>query len=187
MGKRFNRLDYALKSLRTPTGTGTTPDAPTGSILANYQEVASGKKTLSYPRAEASKPGNILQVSVLPFFFGGTTGSEAIVSFSKRVSDETTLDTVESACNHIVVDVDAHQEVKGFFPAQATVAVFDGTDSNKTSQITGVPYNSKDRKSYTFPYGASATEKAEGNVRKDILTAVNALANASVSFSSEKV
>ena len=77
--------------------------------------------------------------------------------------------------------------MRGFFPAQAIVSVFSGTETEKTSQITGQKYKSKNAKSYTFPYGASVTEKAEGNVRKDISAAVAVLNNASVSFSSEKI
>ena len=68
MTKRFSRLDYALKSLRTPNSNNIAPDAPSGSILANYQQVAAGKKVLSYPRAEASNPGSLNKVSIRPFF-----------------------------------------------------------------------------------------------------------------------
>jgi hypothetical protein len=184
--KRFSRLNYALTTLRTPTGTGITPDAPTGTIAKKYQDFKAGKVALSYPRNEDSKPEQLLQVSVLPFFFGGADGTEAIVKMSKRADDNETLSGVQSACNQIAVNLDTHAKLANFRPAKATVFDFGSTETTETSQITGVQYKKKTGKSYTFPYGASATEKAEGKVRKDIAVAVKALTTASVSFSSEK-
>ena len=186
MGKRFKRLDYTLKALRAPNSTAAAPDAPAGTIAKNYQDFAAGKKNLSYPRDEASKPGSLLEVSIRPFFFGGADGSETIVTQSKRADDEGTLDAIQTACNQVTVDIEAHQERKRFFPAQAIVTVVGASETTKTSQITGIQYSKKASASYTFPYGASATEKAEGNVRKEILTAAKALVTASVSFSTEK-
>ena len=45
--KRFSRLKYAAQSLRAPNSDGAVPDAPAGSILKRYQDVASGKTILS--------------------------------------------------------------------------------------------------------------------------------------------
>ena len=185
--KRFSRLNYSLKSLRKPNSTELPPDAPAGSVLRNYQDVVSGKKVLTYPRSADSKPGALLQVSVLPFFFGGEAGSETIVSLSQRADLASSVESVQAACNQITVDPETHKELRGFTPAQATVFIATGSDSVETSKITGVRYNKKGGASYTLPYGASASEKAEGNVRKDILAAVNADPDNSVSFTSEKV
>lgn len=186
MARRFKNLDYALKLLRTPTGTGTPPSAPAGSILKEYQDYASGAKAITYTRTEDSKPEAILKISVLPFFFGGVDGSEAIVSQSKRSDDNSALSGIQTACNQKAVDLDTHKTLRGFIPAKATVFDFTGGTTTPNSKITGVKYTKRTGKSYTFPYGASAAEKAEGNVRKDILTAVTAVATASVSFTSEK-
>jgi hypothetical protein len=80
MAKRFARLKYALSTLRTPLGTGVIPDAPTGTIARKFQDYQAGKVKLNYTRDAASKPGEILKVSILPFYFGGVAGTEAIRS-----------------------------------------------------------------------------------------------------------
>lgn len=185
--KRFNRLKYGLTMLRTPNATGATPDAPTGSVAAEFQDFISKKKVLSYPRAEASKPGEILTVSVLPFYYAGAAGRETLVAQSKRADDQATMDGVQSACNQLAPDLDTHSKLADFIPAKATVFDYDATSTTETSQITGLRYEKRTGASYTFPYGASATETAERNVRQDILTAVQAIGTASVSFTSEKI
>lgn len=185
--KRFSRLQYGLTMLRTPTGTGTIPDAPTGTVAKEFQDFKAGKKDINYPRAEASKPGSIKKVSILPFYFAGATGKETIVSLSQRADDKTELASVESACNHIAADYDLHGTLANFIPAKAVVFDAGSTSTTATSQITGKRYEKRAGASYTYPYGASATEQAERNVRQDILTAVQALTTASVSFSSEKI
>ncbi|NJL53091.1 MAG: hypothetical protein HC930_14500 [Hydrococcus sp. SU_1_0] len=186
MVKRFSKLEYALKTLRTPTGTGAAPAAPAGSILKKYQDYAAGSVTLEYPRAADSKQGNILKVSVLPFFFGGGEQTGTIVSLSKRASEGSTIGSVKAACNHVVADESVHDERRGFQPAKATIFDYTGTNTSQVSKITGVKYQAKGGKSFTLPYGASATEKSESAVRKDIITAVKAISTASVSFKSER-
>lgn len=185
--KRFSRLKYALTTLRTPNSTGETPDAPAGTVAKNFQDFAGGKTKLTYPRAEGSKPGEILTVSVLPFYYAGATGRETLVAQSKRADDQATMDGVQTACNQIAADLETHSRLADFIPAKATVFDFDSTSTTETSQITGLRYEKRGGASYTFPYGASATETAERNVRQDIITAVNAIGTASVSFTSEKI
>lgn len=185
--KRFSRLQYGLTMLRTPTGTGTIPDAPAGTVAKEFQDFKAGKKDINYPRAEASKPGSIEKVSILPFYFAGAAGKETIVSLSKRADDKTEFDGIQTACNHITADYDLHGTLANFIPAKAVVFDAGTTSTTATSQITGKRYEKRAGASYTFPYGASATEQAERNVRQDILTVVNTLTNVSVSFSSEKI
>ena len=187
MAKRFKNLNYALKTLRPPNSTQPAPDAPQGSIAREYQDFKAGKRVIQYPRSADSKPGSLEIVSVLPFYYAGDDTKQTLVKQSQRSDTETTLDGVQTACNQLTADLDAHIRLENFIPAKAVVTVFSGTETQETSRITGIRYNKKAAKSYTFPYGASAAEKAERNVRQDIVAAVNLLTNASVSFSSEKI
>ena len=187
MTKRFSRLKYGLAMLRTPNGTGAIPDAPANTIAKEFQEFQAGKKKLTYPRGEDSKPGNLQKVSILPFYFAGEAGKETIVTQSLRADEAADLNAVQTACNQVAADLDTHIKLFDFIPAKAVVFDYTGATAKETSQITGVPYDKRVGKSYTFPYGASATEQAERNVRQDILSAVQALTTASVSFTSEKI
>lgn len=184
--KRFSKLKYGLTMLRSPNSTGDTPDAPAGTVAKNFQDFAAGKKKLSYPRDEASKPGELLKISVLPFYFGGAAGKETIVTQSRRGDEQGSMNGVQSACNQIAADPETHSVLRGFVPAKAVVFDFGTATTSTTSQITGIRYDKRNGNSFTFAYGASATENAEGNVRADILTAVDAIGTASVSFTSEK-
>lgn len=186
MAKRFSKLKYALETLRTPNSTTATPDAPAGTIARKYQDYKAGKVQLTYPRSEGSKPESILKVSIMPFYFGGAVGSEAIVAQSQRADEESTLAGIQTACNQITTDPELHARLAKFKPAKVTIFNFGATSTTETSQITGVKYSKKAGASYTFPYGANATEKTDSAVRKDILAAVKTLGTASASFSSEK-
>ena len=186
MAKRFSRLKYGLDMLRTPNSNNPAPDAPTGTIAKRFQDYVSKKIRPTYVRSEASKPDAILKVSVLPFYFNGVAGKETIVAQSKRADDASTLAGVQTACNQLAANFETHVVLRGFKPAQAIVFDYGTTSTSTTSQITGVRYDKRSGQSYTFPYGASATEKAESEVRKDILAAVTQIGTASVSFKSEK-
>lgn len=186
MTKRFSRLQYALTTLRTPTGIGVIPDAPTGTIAKKFQDYKAGKVKLNYTRDDGSKPIAILKVSILPFYFGGVAGTEAIVAQSKRADDKTELDGIQTQCNQITVNFETHTKLSKFIPAKVTVFDFGTGTKSEPSQITGVRYTTKAGNSYTFPFGASTTEKTPGEVRKGIIAAVNTLGTASVSFSDER-
>jgi hypothetical protein len=186
MAKRFSRLKYALEALKVPNSTTEPPDAPSGTVARKFQLFKAGKVNLKYPRNDGSKPEQLLEVSVLPFYFGGAAGTEAIVKQSKRADTEGTLGGVQTACNQITVNQETHAPLAKFQPAKATVFDFTGAKTPATSQITGLKYDKRTGKSFTFPYGASATEKTAAAVEKTILAAVKALATASVSFKSEK-
>lgn len=188
MAKRFKNLKYALKTLRAPNSTQPVPDAPSGSIAREFQDYQAGKRVIEYTRAEDSKPEQILTVSILPFYYAGEAGKETLVPFSKRTSDRSDLNPIKTACNHVVASVDTHLNLNNFIPAKAVVTVYSGTETQAASQITGVRYQKKGAKSYTFPYGASTGSAAERDIRNDILLAVDALqSDTSVSFSSEKI
>lgn len=186
MAKRFAKLKYGLDMLRTPNSVAAAPDAPTGTVARKFQDYKAGKVRLTYTREAASKPGEILKVSVLPFYFGGVAGTEAIVSQSKRADDKAEMGGVQTQCNQIAANPELHAKLAKFIPARATVFDQGGISTASTSQITGIRYDKKAGSSYTFPYGASTAEKTEGEVRKGIIAAVNALTTASVSFSNEK-
>ncbi|WP_319422745.1 hypothetical protein [Pleurocapsa sp. FMAR1] len=186
MAKRFSRLKYGLEMLRAPNSTAPTPDAPTGTVAKKFQDFVGKKTRLVYPRAADSKPGEINKVSVLPFYFNGAAGKETIVAQSKRADEAAPLAGVQTQCNQITVDFENHVKLAGFIPAKVTVFDYGTASTSTLSQITGERYDKKNGKSYTFPYGASATEKAEAEVRKGISAAVVTLGTASVSFSREK-
>ena len=158
MAKRFSRLQYALQALRTPNSAAAAPDAPAGTIARRFQDYKAGKVTVSYTRTAESKPGEILKVSILPFYFGGVAGSEAIVAQSKRADDKSELDGVQTQCNQITVNAEIHAKLAKFIPAKATVFDYGATTTPETSKITGISYDKKVGNSYTFPFGAGTAE-----------------------------
>ncbi len=185
--RRFKRYKFALQSLINPdTGASSNPAA--GTALANYQEYASGAKKITYTRAETSKPGEIVRIAINPFALPLNTANLVKVPYSKRTQDATTVNTVETACNHSSAD-GVLLELNRFVPAKAIVSVPSGAtapSTNPKSQITGVPYVPSLTNSYTFPYGQKTGELTESEVRGSILTAVDAIAGATVSFNSEE-
>ena len=186
MAKRFAKLKYGLDMLRIPNSTAAAPDAPSGTIARKFQDYKAGKVKLTYTREDGSKPEAILKVSILPFYFGGVAGTEAIVAQSKRADDKTELSGVQTQCNQITVNPELHAKLAKFIPAKATIFDYGTTSVPETSQITGIRYDKKAGNSYTYPYGADTAEKTEGEVRRGILAAVKTLGTASVSFSNEK-
>lgn len=187
MARRFAKLKYGLDMLRAPNSTTPAPDAPAGTVARKFQDYKGGKVKLTYTRSAASKPGEIIKVSILPFHFGGEAGSEAIVAQSKRADEKSEMSGVQTQCNQITVNSVIHKKLARFIPAKATVFDYGTTTTSETSQITGIRYDKKAGNSYTFPYGASTAEKAEREVRKGILAAVETLGTASVSFKGESI
>ncbi|NJO98636.1 MAG: hypothetical protein HC764_23730 [Pleurocapsa sp. CRU_1_2] len=175
-----------METLRTPNSTAPAPDAPAGTVARKFQDYKAGKVTVSYTREASSKPGEILKVSILPFYFGGVAGTEAIVAQSKRADDKAELSGVQTQCNQVTVNAETHAKLSRFIPAKATVFDYGTATTSETSKITGIRYDKKAGNSYTYPFGANTTEKTPGEVRKGILAAVTALGTASVSFSDER-
>jgi hypothetical protein len=155
--------------------------------LANFQEYDREEKALTYVRDAASKPEQLIQIAIFPFAFAGEAGTGSIVRVSKRATAEAGASAVTAVANHAVVDLEDHSYRRRFIPAKATVFNGTGNYGEGTSQITGVKYAKRGGTSYTIPYGASAGDPAEGQVRKKILTAVSTDSKNSVSFKSERV
>ena len=186
MARRFSRLEHALKTLRTPNNTGLVPEAPSGTILAKYQDYAKGAVVVNYPRSSGSLPEELIQTTVFPFFYGGVATTGAIVRFSKRAAEAGTVDAIQQVCNLVAVDPESHSYKRKFVPAKVTAFVGTGSETAATSKITGVRYSKRNGQSYTFPYGASVAEPKESQVRKDMVVATAANENISLSFRSER-
>lgn len=188
MTKRFKILDGALNYLRT-NSTEANPDAPAGTPLKAYQDWKKGARNVTYDRPDGSNPEKLIDVAVIPFYFDPVETSLTRIPISKRVQDFTGISTLRGAAN-ITVDVPAEvQDLRGFFPAQCTVSVPDASrdNPNAESSLTGVKYNKKGARSYTFPYGASGTAERESDVRANIRAAVPQGANYQLQFTSEKI
>lgn len=188
MARRFKNYKFALETLRNPDTNAPSPP-PAGTALENYKKYRGGETILDYTRENTSKPQELLVVAINPFGLTLNTTSLVRVKFSKRVNDNTTLNTIKTVCNQQSADT-VVTDLKGFIPAKAVVFVEGGTPPTTPpkSQITGVSYNPIPGNSYTFPYGQATGKIVESEVRADILTAVDALtAESTVSFSSEKL
>ncbi len=188
MARRFKNYKFALETLRNPDTNVASPP-PTGTALDNYKKYRGGEITLDYTRENTSKPQELLVVAINPFGLTLATTSLVRVKFSKRVDDNTTLNSIKTVCNQQSADT-VLTDLSGFIPAKAVVFVEGGTSPTTPpkSQITGVPYNPVPGNSYTFPYGQDTGKTVESQVRADILTAVDGLtAQSTVSFSSEKL
>jgi hypothetical protein len=184
--KRYSRLKYGLDILRPPNSTAPAPDAPVGTVARKYQDYAGKKVKLTYVRSATSKPEALLKVSILPFYYGGVAGTEAIVNQSKRADIASNLGGIQTQCNQVTVNFDTHKKLSNFIPAKVTVHDFTNTVTKEVSKITGLNYDKKAGASYTFPFGATTTEKSPSEVIKGILAAVNTLGTASASFTPEK-
>lgn len=184
MAKRFSRLKYALRTIQSPTGTSNNQPAA-GSILEKFQQYQVGGADINYPRAATSKPKSLLQFAVQPFAFAvGTT--YALVPLSQRVDENTGIDAVQTACNLAPATTAGAAIFRGFIPAKVTVMIKGAqSDTQKFSQITGIPYNPVEGASYTLPYGKSATNENEMEVRNAITAAANVAW--SLNFNSERL
>ncbi len=186
MAKRFSRLKYALTTLRSATVEGTPSVPPAGTVLNEFYKFHTRAVKPNYDRDTGSNPKEILKVTILPFFFGGAADSQVMVAQSKRANDSAAVNAIQEACNQVVANLETDVALRGFTPAKVTAFDPTGATKSEDSQITGIKYTKRVGSSYTFPYGASATEKAEGKVRKDILSKVPATSDINLSFSSEK-
>ena len=188
MGKRFSRLEAALKYIRTGQGV-TAVDAPAGSALREYQDWKAGRRVINYTRDPNSNPDKILQVSINPFGYAVDAANLAICPFSQRARNSSVGTALIGAANVTIGTPAGAQDLKGFIPAKATI--FAGTGSTggteEPSEITGLRYKKKPGASYTVPYGAAPGKIQESEVRKDIRTAIAGVANATVSFKSERL
>lgn len=190
MARRNKILRKSLRYLQNPSGS-TQNEPPAGSILANYKNYVAGVSLPNYPRPEASKPGELLDVAINPFFspLGTADENKIAVKLSKRSNDATGVDSVQVACN---IDASVPAGVlpnRDFDPAKVTVFVAGATPTTslETSQITGIQYRAVNGDSYTFPYGQATGELYEQDVRATILTAIQGIAGARGSFTPERL
>lgn len=188
MGKRFSRLEYALRAIQDPTSDGARNEPPTDSILDKYQEFQSGSAGISYPRDEDSLQGSIEKVGVRPFALPLAAGNLISVPISNRALTETQVSTVRTAANIETNNELAVLDLRTYKPARAIVFIEDATQPTQKipSKITGVPYLPTKGSSYTIPYGKDTGEEYENEIRTQITAAVAGISRASVQFKSEK-
>ena len=188
MTKRFKILNGALDYLRT-NDDAPNPDAPSGTPLREFQDWKKGARNVSYDRDNNSLPEQLIDVAIHPFYFDFNAQSLTRTVISKRTLDNSAINALRTAgniTNPVPITV---TELSGFFPAQCTVSIPDSTkdNPNATSQLTGVKYNKKGYRSYTFPYGAGADAARESEVRGNIRAAVGNENNYQLQFTSEKI
>lgn len=183
MAQRFKSYKRALHLIKDPNASADA-DLVIDRNSPLYLYHTKDTRNITYTRQADSKPKAILEVSVKPFGAAPDTTALAIVSFSKRVDDEESLNAVKTACNHVAVDYSAHSTRSGFKPAKAIVFV-PGTQSTTkvASKITGVYYDPREGKSFTLPYGQKTGAIYEAAVRAEIQTAIDGLSNDDVTLS----
>lgn len=187
MSKRFKRLEYALRTLQTPTGSSDN-DPPAGSVLEEYQRFKLGKKDITYTRAETSNPGAFDNVSIEPFGYPITT-QHTIVPASNRALTNTTLNAVITACGIGNPPNGNATALFDFTPARVTVFIPSGgaAPQPEPSQITGIRYRKRGGNSWTLPYGQRTGKTNESEVRADIRAAAPGGSNWTISFNSEEL
>lgn len=186
MGKKYKILDGALDYLRT-TAEGDNPEAPVGTPLRQYQDWKKGTRNITYTRSADSLPENLIDVAVNPFYYDVSAASLTKTVMSQRTKGFSGINALRTAANITDPVPATATSLRGFFPAQCTVSVPDSTkdDNNATSQLTGLKYKKKGKRSYTFPYGAKADADRESEVRGNIAAAVVADSNYELQFTSE--
>lgn len=188
MSRRFKILEGALDYLRTSAETDN-PDAPAGTPLKLYQDWKKGARNVTYVRAAASKPGELLEVAVNPFGLALDGANIFRVPLSKRAKDNTPGAGTLVAANIVQEVPNTAKENRGFLPAKATISVPSGSTSTglETSKLTGVKYRANNKVSYTIPYGKKTGVLVESEVRAAILGAVGNVTGAQVTFESERL
>jgi hypothetical protein len=190
MGKKFKSLKRALRSLRSPTATegSVTPDAPSDTILREYQLYAADKKQITYPREASSLPGNEKAISLKPFALPPTSTTEVEATISSRsLANLSLFGLSKDKLGFTDPRSTTALESTGFKPAKAICRNVTGTTGVPTpSKITGEKYSKKPNASYTFPIGRTTANASWHEQRAAILAQVaGAGGNKSVSFKVE--
>jgi hypothetical protein len=179
MAKRFGRLKYALKTLKTSRNFGDpdspAPNAPANTVLADFQKSRKEDSYGNITRKASSKQEDLVEVTIQPFLKTAIEANRRSVKYSKRAQDRQTT-YVGNALNLLTPNNGASE--RGFQPAKIIIHDFSATaigsaaDANKISQITGIKYNYKGGASFTFPFGrGSGTSLATfDEVKTAILT-----------------
>ncbi len=187
MARRFSRLEYARKLLKT-SSTSPEGSAPAGSFLETYQRYARGDIQITINRDADSLPGKLNRVGISAFGSPYVADQFTEVTFSNRAAQEAIISTLITASNHESVD-NAIPPDKGFIPAKFTVFITSETPSTttETSTITGLSYQKRDGASFTVPYGQNNTNQFETQVRANIFSAFNNVSRATtITFNSEE-
>ncbi len=112
-----------------------------------------------------------------------------LVNISARALTNIGSTGLEAALLGIDITPDGSLEkIRGFVPAKVTVAnIPSGKGTETESKITGDKYKKKATKTYTFPFGATATHPNYKAAKAAILAAVDTgTANHCVTFKPEK-
>jgi len=186
MGKRFSRLNSALRYLQKTAG-GDASDAPAGTFLAKYQDYKAGKVKPEYTRNDASKPGSLEIRELEPFGVDPTTFVPARVPISNRALTSITgynISLTELGVSNVS---QTGLEYKSFIPAKAIIRKVGTAESTpKSSKITGFPYKGRaNANSATFPFGQTESKKLYGEQKAAIIAKVEAGSNLAVSFKPE--
>ena len=191
MGKRFSRLDYAMKLLQDPSRVddenATPVEPPAGSALDNYAKFLTGKKKLEVNYPDDSKPGSIITVGIRAFGLPATANNSFLVPISERANEQKKA-LMEATHNHLK-DVDNLVENASLTPAKAIIfrAENNATAQVKTSSITGLKYKRIAGVSFTIPFGAAETgdEAYELPARTAIVQQLDSNQNLNLSVSFE--
>lgn len=175
--RRFSTLKASLRNSR-PLGSDGKPNGvatvPATSPAGQYQAYQKQDVVPEYVRTTASKPGELVQVSINPFAKPIAAENRAIVKFSKRVQDKTEVEGFEAVANHFVLNAETDDALMGFIPAKAIVTIKGAVSSTPgKSQITGRSYVKRNNSSHTIPFGAAAS-KGYLEVKADLLAVAKA-------------
>jgi hypothetical protein len=191
MGRRFNNLRAAIKYLRNigADPNAPNPEAPAGTQLRRFQEYEAGMINVNYPRAEGSKPGELLIFQLRPFGLPAANTDVYAVPISSRTRTNGLapfgLSEAELGIDPVTTNA---RQVEGFIPAKAICRIQTNRTpgSPRTSQITGARYRPIGADSYTLPFGRTTSRPTVSEQKQVILTSVEAVtAITSVSFRAE--
>ncbi|MDB9307059.1 hypothetical protein PN488_22285 [Nodularia spumigena CS-591/12] len=180
MPKRFNNLKAALTFLRTPTADPNTPvpDAPTGTVLKNFQDYAAGKVVTT---RDGSTQGAQKRTTVKPFATGADTVRYQITVSVNAMDAAATfgMSTTILGQNDVLTD---SVEANGFRPARAVISNVTGAGTSTPSQITKKPYKKKAASSRVFPFGSTTSNSTYAAQKAVIISEVAKSDTRGVSF-----
>lgn len=181
MAKRFSRYKFAAKVSGGAAGAG--------SALDEYNKFRNGTKTVRYPRAETSNPGNTLVIYIEPFGTSITATQKYAIGIGTRANNQKAdLISDINLFGHKAKPAAAEDILinESFQPAVAVIRTGGSGTSPETSKITGEPYKKRTgAASYTIPIGSDGANLYFDQI-KLIDASVNAKnSNYTVSFKPE--
>lgn len=172
MPKRFSRYDFALKAVDGAP--------PASSPAGKYQAYKKGETKPTYTRDPDSRPGEMVQATLIPF--GTLENTEYAIQYSSRAQSKMSVVGITDSLLQITSNATPAAGTltnPGFVPARVTVLKRGETSTPEPSQITGVSYQKvAGSASYTYPFGrkgdSGATAVYQG-VAQAIKNAVDAV------------